>query len=183
MNYGLAATDNKNMPHSTRKLGNTFTWLGWIIGFFMLALLFDRLLENQLNPNQSLQTIREGGYQEVRLTRNRQGHYLFNGEINGREVTFLVDTGATTTSIPLKLAGVLQLEKGLKFSVQTANGIGEAYSTMLDSLKLGDIEFNRVKASLNPGLTGNEILLGMNILKDIELIQRGDMLILRKSLL
>jgi len=183
LNYGLAATDNKNMPHSTRKLGNAFTWLGWIIGFFILALLFDRLLDNQHNPNQSLQTIRHGGYQEVRLIRNRQGHYLFNGEINGREVTFLVDTGATTTSIPLKLASALQLEKGLRFSVKTANGISDAYSTMLDSLKLGDIEFNRVKASLNPGLTGNEILLGMNILKDIELIQRGDMLILRKSLL
>ncbi|MBC8211673.1 MAG: TIGR02281 family clan AA aspartic protease [Gammaproteobacteria bacterium] len=170
------------MPHSTRKLGNTFTWLGWIIGFFMLALLFDRLLENQLNPNQSVQTVRQGTFQEVRLTRNRQGHYLFNGEINGQEVTFLVDTGATTTSIPLKLANALQLEKGLRFSVQTANGISEAYSTIVSSLKMGEIEFNQVKASLNPGLTGNEILLGMNILKNIELIQRGDILILKKPI-
>ena len=37
-----------------------------------------------------------------------------------------------------------------------------------------------VRASLNPGLRGNEALLGMNILKKMELIQRGDTLILRK---
>jgi aspartyl protease family protein len=168
------------MAHSTRKLGNTFTWLGWIIGFFMLALLFDRLLEDQLNPNQSVQTIQHEAYQEIVITRNKHGHYLFNGSINGRTVTFLVDTGATTTSIPARLAGSLGLQRGQRFSVQTANGTSHAYITNIAHLKLGEMEFNAVKASLNPGLQGNEILLGMNILKNIELIQRGDILIMRK---
>ncbi|MCK5662262.1 MAG: retroviral-like aspartic protease family protein, partial [Thiotrichaceae bacterium] len=67
-----------------------------------------------------------------------------------------------------------------RFSVQTANGRSFAYSTKLNSLQMGDIKFNNVTASLNPGLLGNEILLGMNILKHVELIQRGDILILRK---
>lgn len=168
------------MTHSTRKLGRTFTWLGWIIGFFMLILFFDRILEQQTNPNQSVQSIQSGNYEEIVLQRNRQGHYLFNGLINNKTVTFLVDTGATTTSIPENLAAELGLQRGHQFSVQTANGNSIAYSTKVQSLKLGDIEFSDIKASLNPGLLGREILLGMNILKKMELVQRGDILILRR---
>lgn len=168
------------MPHSTRKLGNAFTWLGWIIGIFMLVLVFNRILEHELNPNQSVQTVRSGNYEEIVLQRNRSGHYIFNGLINGENVTFLVDTGATTTSIPAQLATKLGLKRGHQFSVQTANGDSVAYATDIRTLKLGEIEFNQVKASLNPGLQGDEILLGMNILKKLELVQRDNILILRR---
>ena len=127
-----------------------------------------------------VQTARTESHEEIVLQRNRSGHYLFNGRINDREVTFLVDTGATMTSIPAHQATRLGLEKGHAFAVQTANGRSTAYGTRVDSLLLGDIEFTDVRASLNPGLRGNEALLGMNILKKMELIQRGDTLILRK---
>jgi len=168
------------MSHSTRKLGNTFTWLGWIIGFILLAMLFDKILDQRNNPNQQVNTFQTGAYQEITLQRNRQGHYLFNGLINHKEVTFLVDTGATSTSIPDNLAAKLGLQKGYKFSVQTANGSSFAFSTKVKSLQLGDMEFNNITASLNPGLQGKEILLGMDILQQLEMIQRGDTLILRK---
>ena len=168
------------MTHSTRKLGTTFTWLGWIIGFFLLALLFDKIINHQQNPNQVVQTVRTGSHDEIVLQQNRSGHYLFNGHINGKTVTFLVDTGATMTSIPEREAARLGLRKGRAFGVQTANGSSTAYSTRVLSLMLGDIEFHDVRASLNPGLNGSAILLGMNILKKMELIQRGDTLILRR---
>ncbi|MCK4709976.1 MAG: TIGR02281 family clan AA aspartic protease [Gammaproteobacteria bacterium] len=146
----------------------------------MLALLFDKILDQRDNPNQSVNTVQTNSYQEITLQRNRQGHYIFNGLINHKEVTFLVDTGATTTSIPDNLAAKLGLQRGYKFSVQTANGSSFAYSTKINSLQLGDMEFNNITASLNPGLQGSEILLGMNILKHLEMVQRGDTLILRK---
>ncbi|MDJ0880346.1 MAG: TIGR02281 family clan AA aspartic protease [Gammaproteobacteria bacterium] len=168
------------MSHSTRKLGSTFTWLGWIIGFLILALLFDRILDKQMNPNQSVQTVMNGSQQAIVLERNRQGHYLFNGEINGKSVTFLVDTGATTTSIPAHMANRLGLSKGQRFTVQTANGTSYAYTTLLEILKLGEISFQNIRASLNPGLTGNEILLGMNVLKQMDIIQRDNLLILKR---
>ncbi len=168
------------MSHSTRKLGQTFTWLGWIIGFFLLALFFDKVLDTQLNPNQSYETLQRSDYEEIKLTRNRYGHYILNGSINDKAVTFLIDTGATATSIPYQLIDYLGLKKGTAFNVQTANGISKAFSTTLDSLKLGDMQFNTVSASLNPGFKGPEILLGMNILKNLELIQRGEYLTIRK---
>jgi aspartyl protease family protein len=167
------------MEHSTRKLGNTFTWLGWILGFFLLALLFQQILEQQNNPNQSVKTVTNDGYYQIELQRNRYGHYVLDGEINQQKVTFMLDTGATTTSIPENISDRLGLRKGLPINVETANGTTTAYSTRLDSLKIGLMEFNQVRATINPGFEGNEILLGMNILKNLELIQRGNTMIIR----
>lgn len=167
------------MAHSTRKLGNTFTWLGWILGFFVLALLFQKVLDIQNNPNQSVKTLTANGHYEIKLQRNRSGHYVMDGEINSQPVTFLLDTGATTTSIPQNISDSLGLKKGIPIQVETANGTTRAYGTRLKSLRLGLIEFSDVRASINPGLDGNQILLGMNILKNLELVQRQDSLIIR----
>jgi aspartyl protease family protein len=170
------------MSHSTSKLGNTFTWLGWIGGFALLALLFQQVIDDQTHPNRDIGSYVIDGFHQIELQRNRQGHYLLQGSINGQLVTFLVDTGATTTSIPAGLGDRLGLERGYAFDVSTANGRTRAYGTRLDSIKLGDIEFRGVSASLIPGFEGNEILLGMNILKHLELIQSGDQLIIRTPL-
>ena len=43
---------------------------------------------------------------------NRQGHYLVNGAINGRPVTFLIDTGATYVAIPAELQQELGPDAG-----------------------------------------------------------------------
>lgn len=168
------------MQHSTKKLGMMFTLSGWIIGFLLLALIFSKVVDHQTNPNQSVATSQSSKFQEIVLERNRYGHYVFDGEINGKSVTFLVDTGATTISIPANLQSYLKLKIGPAFKVYTANGVATAYMTRLDELKLGEILLTDVKASLNPGLPDDQILLGMNVLKNMELVQRGDSLIIRQ---
>ncbi len=166
--------------HSTKKLGMMFTLSGWILGFLLLGLIFSRVLDNRTNPNRSIATTATANYQEIILQRNPFGHYVFDGEINHRPVTFLVDTGATMTAIPAQLKDRLGLKAGPPFTVTTANGLAKVYSTRLDSLKLGNIVLEDISASLNPGFTGQEILLGMNVLKNMELIQRSDTLIIRQ---
>ncbi len=168
------------MAHSTKQLGTAFIWGGWIIFFIVLALVFQRYLDGEYNPNRDLETRRTDAYEEIVLKRNRQGHYVLDGEINGRRVTFLVDTGATTTSLPLSWAKRLGLEIGPRFRVSTANGVADAYLTTIPLLKIGDIEFRNVKASLNPGLGDDQALLGMNVIKQMDLLQRGDLMVLRK---
>jgi len=170
------------MEHNTKKLGMMFTLSGWIIGFLLIALVFSKILDHQANPNQSVATSISAQSSEIVLQRNRYGHYVFDGEINGKTVTFLVDTGATTTSIPLNLQKYLRLKAGPAFKVSTANGIATAYMTRLDELKMGEILLTDIRASLNPGLPGDEILLGMDVLKRMELVQRGDTLIIRQYL-
>lgn len=167
------------MAYSTRKLGNAFIWLGWIIGLFLLILLFNHFIQGQQNPNQHVNSVLGDGFQQVELKRNRQGHYVFNGAINDQPVTFMIDTGATVTSIPLSLSKRLGLRKQYRYQVETANGVTDAWSTRLNSLRIGDIQLNNVDASINPGFQGDAVLLGMNVLKNLEMIQRGDTLILR----
>jgi len=174
------ALNNSAMAHSTKKLGMMFTAAAWILGFLLLALVFSKILNQQNNPNQSISTLATGDFQEVVLLRNRNGHYVFDGEINRHKVTFLVDTGATTTAIPGGMQQTLGLKAGLATSVSTANGLTTAYLTRLDQLAIGGIELFDVNASIIPGMGVDEVLLGMNVLKHFELIQTGRQLVIRQ---
>lgn len=168
------------MADSTKKLGMMFTALAWIAGFIVLALVFAKILDRQANPNQSVATLQTADYSEIVLQRNRQGHYVFDGEINRKRVTFLVDTGATTTAVPGELQRYLGLEAGPSTTISTANGQTRAYLTRLEQLTIGEIELTDVGASIIPGMGIDEVLLGMNVLKNLELVQRGDQLIIRQ---
>ena len=168
------------MTHSTKKLGMMFTAAAWIIGFLLLMGVFSKILDHQNNPNQSVATLQTGEFQEIVLQRNRSGHYVFDGEINRQKVTFLVDTGATMTAIPAHMQRQLGLKAGPATSVATANGQTTAYLTSLDQLALGDIELYDVRASIISGMAVDEVLLGMNVLRHFELVQRGDQLIIRR---
>jgi len=168
------------MTHSTKKLGVMFTVGAWVLAIALIALTFSKVLDHQNNPNQSVSTLQTGEINEVVLTRNRSGHYVFDGEINRHKVTFLVDTGATTTAIPGELTRRLGLEAGPAIQVSTANGLTRAYLTRLDQLAIGAIELYDVKASIISGMGVDEVLLGMNVLKNFELVQRGDQLIIRQ---
>ena len=168
------------MANDTKKLGMLFTASAWILAFAVMALAFSEILDRQNNPNRSVATLQTGEYDQILLERNRRGHYLFDGEINGQPVTLLVDTGATVTAIPGELAAPLGLERGPPATISTANGRTTAYLTRLDRLAIGAIELRDVDATLIDGMGVDEVLLGMNVLRDFELVQRGETLILRR---
>jgi aspartyl protease family protein len=159
-----------------------FVWIAWFIAFALLVFVFQEVLEHQWNPNtQPKSTLNSNGKAEVRLNQNKQGHYLTTGTINGNEVTFLLDTGATNVSIPLAIANRLGLEKYGAHIAQTANGPVKVYQTVLNRLSIGDIYLFNVDASINPGMRSNEILLGMSALKQVEFSQSGKQLTLREQ--
>ena len=168
------------MQSETKELGTIFTGLGWIIGLVLLVLLFNKILGQEGDFESS--TLQRNGQQtaELKIKQNRQGHYLLRAQVNNTSALFLVDSGATITSIPMNLAQKLGLKKGRPFKVNTANGEATVYQTTIKELNLGDITLKNVSASLNPGMTGNEALLGMNVLKHFELIQRDRTLIIRQ---
>lgn len=64
--------------------------------------------------------------------------------------------------------------------IQTANGTTTAYATRLDSLQLGEIEMRDVKAQISPSMDGDEVLLGMSVLKHLDFNQQGDTLTLHQ---
>jgi len=149
----------------------------FVAGF---TFIFGWLLDKQHNPNQSNIIQRSSsGSSEVVLLRNRNGHYVASGRINGRAVQFLLDTGATNVSIPGHIAAALELQRGAAMLAQTANGTIKVYATRLDRVGLGDIEITNVAASINPAMKNNDILLGMSFLGSLEIVQSGDTLRLR----
>ncbi len=171
---------NNPEQQGNRRIGKWMMFSALVLGFAMLVAYFNYFLDKEQNPNQSVYSrIDESGNTEVILQRNRYGHYVSSGKINGRIVQFMLDTGATDVAIPERVAERLALKRGPEKRYNTANGMVTAYSTMLDSVSIGPIEVQSVRASINPGLKGNEILLGMSVLKRIEFTQRGDTLILR----
>lgn len=162
-------------------MGATMLALAWVVALVLGFFFFQELLEQRHNPNQSLNThFTEAGHAEVRLKRNRQGHYVTSGTINGQPVTFLLDTGATGVAIPARVAKRLGLERGRPFKVRTASGDSVSYAVVLDTVAVGEILVSDVPAGITPAYEAEEVLLGMSWLKHIEFIQRGDTLILRQ---
>ena len=154
----------------------------WCLMLGALAYYFQDKIEQKFNHNQNVSTnYQNNGRISVVLKPNRNGHYLVNATINGVAVTLLLDTGATQISIPAHLARQLKLTGGRKFSVSTANGSVEVAATTVDYLSIGAITLYNLDANLNPGMQGTTILLGMNALKQLELLQRNDTLTLTHS--
>jgi aspartyl protease family protein len=172
-----SSNDDNNF---TRRAGTFMTVAGWIVFGILLVAFFNNMLEKQNNPNTDLATVYRGEQREVVLQRNKFGHYVASGQINGKDVVFLVDTGATDVAIPERTADRLGLKKGRAYRARTANGLATAYATRLDSIALGDIVLYDVDASILANAGTQEILLGMSFLKQMELIQKGRQLTIRQ---
>lgn len=97
----------------------------------------------------------------------------------GNRSPYLIDTGASDVAIPEVTANRLGLQRGRPVRYQTANGHVTGYQTQLDSVAIGPLLVNDVRASINPGYRADEILLGMTVLRRLEFTQRGNTLILR----
>ncbi|HLV48430.1 MAG TPA: TIGR02281 family clan AA aspartic protease [Aliidiomarina sp.] len=169
-----------NSHDSSKTFGRYFVWLAWLAALAILYYFFDGMLSKQQNPNQHVQSHNQGGQAVVVLDQNRAGHYLANGRINQRPVTFLLDTGATQVAIPGRLASHLGLRQGVQVQVRTANGLAVAYQTELNELQLGGILLRNVAATIVPDYNSDHILLGMSALRALEFSQRDRQLTIRQ---
>lgn len=150
----------------------------WILLLAMLTWFFDDRLDAQRNPNRQLATTAHNGTVQVRLERNRFGHYVASGEINGHPVEFMLDTGATDVSIPADVADRIGLVRGRRVHYQTANGTIAAWQTRVSEIRLGPLQLGPIPASINPHAETGAVLLGMSFLKQLDFSQRGNTLTL-----
>ncbi|WP_417345058.1 retropepsin-like aspartic protease family protein [Ferrimonas sp.] len=164
----------RTRPHSP--LGKPMLFLAWLSMLGLLYLYFDDKLQQQINPN--LDPMIQG--EELVLKQNRRGHYVVAGDLNGQPVTLMLDTGATTISVPAHLGPALGLKPGFPYPVSTANGTITVHRTTIETLTIGPLTLYNLDASLNPGQEDDTILLGMNALRHLELVQRGQTLTIRK---
>ena len=155
--------------------------LAWLVLLGLLATYFIGMEEQQYNPNQQPEYLEEGERKKLLLKANKNNHFVMTGKINGRDVTLLLDTGATNVAIPARLASKLDLEPGREGIAMTANGPVKVYGTLINRLQLGNIILENIPADLNPSMNDmNEILLGMSALSRINFSQRNGTLILEQ---
>ena len=135
---------------STRGLSRGMSIIAWIVLLGMMTAFFQGKLNDQSNPNRTVDSSRsEDGRAEVVLQRNRMGHYVANGTINGVNVTFLLDTGATGVAISPELARRAGAPRGKAIVTRTANGNAQGFLTKLKSVQRvpSRIWCNAVKAT------------------------------------
>jgi aspartyl protease family protein len=169
------------MPAGARPLrylrGNTkLVVVGWVLLLGAMLWFFLDWSEREANPNRNMVASASA---EIVLQRSRDGHYYADGEINGRAVKFLLDTGATQIALSPKLANTLGLSLGRPVTLQTAAGRATGYPARLARVRLGAIEMQDLGAVVSEGMSEDAVLLGMNFLKRLEIVQRGDQLTLR----
>lgn len=162
-----------------KQIGKSFAFIFWGLLLVLFYWFFEDKLIEQVNPNRQPESYQMGTESVLVLKRNRYGHYVTTGFINGKSVTFMLDTGATNVAVPSTVAREVGLTKGAAMRVNTANGIATAYQTRIGALRVGAIELYDVNASIVPGMKGQQILLGMSVLKQVEFSQVGDELTLK----
>lgn len=116
-------------------------------------------------PTQSYISGEEG--MVISAPRQRDGHYHLTLGINGVDVSFIVDTGATDLVLTRQDAVAVGLNPDdLRFfgRAMTANGTVETASVRLDQVTLGDIADRDVPAVVNGGEM-SQSLLGMSYLQ------------------
>jgi aspartyl protease family protein len=93
-----------------------------------------------------------GGGSRIVLPADSRGHYMTQGAINGRTVTFMLDTGATSIALSAADAQRIGLDysKAQRVQMSTANGVTVGYKLRLQSVRVGDVEVYDIDAIVSP---------------------------------
>ena len=105
--------------------------------------------------------------EEVRIPMADDGHFWVSAKLNGHDVRFMVDSGASTTTISREVAVASGVPIGNEHViVQTANGMARATKGYASRLQIAHIERTDFPIDINENDDTN--LLGMNFLSSLQ---------------
>lgn len=114
-----------------------------------------------------------GHSRQIVLMADAGGHFTAQGQINGRSVVFLVDTGATVITLGVAQARQIGLNHtlGQPVQAQTANGTIQGHQVLLSSVRVGNHTSTNVTAVVLPAdipyvLLGNSFLNQFNLRRE-----------------
>lgn len=143
--------------------------LAWVAIFAVAFVLFSFRSEfssigQRLRAEATGTPIEEGDV--VRIPIADDGHYWAWAKLNGRDVRFMVDSGASVTTVSRATARAAGMPIGTeKALVSTANGRAWVTKGWADSLEVGSIRRERFRVDINEQDDTN--LLGMNFLASL----------------
>jgi aspartyl protease family protein len=108
------------------------------------------------------------GQGEIRIRQSDDGHFYINGEVNGHAVRFLVDSGATVTTLSRSTAEAAGVSAagGFGVMVDTANGTAMFDRGTVDRLQVGPIGRAGVAVHISRGEDELNVI-GMNFLSSL----------------
>jgi aspartyl protease family protein len=120
---------------------------------------------------------------EITIDQDESGQFMVGGEINSNNVRFLVDTGASMVALSRATASRLglKLDGAPEGRAHTAGGVVKAWRVILRSIKVGGLRFENVEASVSEA-DMPFVLLGMNVLEQMEMRRDGKQMRLKKKL-
>jgi aspartyl protease family protein len=123
----------------------------------------------------------DAGGSRIVLTADSRGHFMTQGQINGRSATMMIDTGASTVGISVAQAEQfgLNYKKGQMQGISTANGVIAAWRIKLNSLRVGDVTLYDIDAVVSDGAMPY-VLLGNNFLGRFQMNRNNDQMVLDK---
>jgi aspartyl protease family protein len=118
---------------------------------------------------------------KIVLSAGSGGHFFTLGQINGRTVQMMVDTGATGVGISTADADRMGInyKTGTPMQASTANGVISGWRIKLNTVQVGDVVVREVDAAVT---TGNMpyVLLGNTFLSRFQMTRNNDQMVLEK---
>lgn len=144
--------------------------LAWVAIFGVVFLVFAfrgefSSLGQRIRAEATGAPIQDGD--AVRIPIGEDGHFYVDAKLNGRDVRFMVDSGASVTTVSRNDARAAGMEIGTRRAVvNTANGPTSVMQSYADRLQVASIERTDfpVDVSEQDGLN----LLGMNFLRTLQ---------------
>ena len=118
----------------------------------------------------------------ITMKADLRGHFVTMGQVNGRTVRFLVDTGASMVALDRSAAsraGIDYANSGRPSQSMTANGVVRTWVVKLNTVQVAGVTLHNVDAAVHD----SELpiaLLGMSFLNRMDMRRDGDTLTLRK---
>jgi len=107
----------------------------------------------------------------VSIARDGRGHFMTDARVDGRNVGFMVDTGATVIALTESDAarlGIRPFAADYTMNVSTANGSAKAAPARLASIDIGGVVVRDVDALVMPDRVLGQNLLGMAFLSKLK---------------
>jgi aspartyl protease family protein len=119
----------------------------------------------------------------IAISRGQNGHFAVEGMVDGRRLSFLVDTGATAVALregDAARLGIHPAQREYTARISTANGVIMAAPVQLNRVEVGDLIVRNVAAMVLPDEALGQNLLGMSFLGQVHWQYQSGQLVLEQ---